>query len=872
MKFFYAAALFFAVACHALADQTPLVDFSDPAVVKGIRFASQKGGEAALEPVDGGVKFVFKNVVDAKLTANAFNSRIADINPDRRPREFYLTYRVRSFDGTASVRFFAPYSCSHTAAFKRTGKIETMRLRPEIVSMRKNRQYDSRELTSAALLVSGSGEIELFSFGATDTGADAVPHDSGMPHVDPDEFAIFPEPRMFRRGENTLPLAKFGRMIRLVGDVPPGPVDYFRKEMGMFYGFDYQESDKALIEFAVAESYDIERYGDIKFDGFAIDVSPGRIRVAAKEQKGLVFGIHVLCDIIKMSTGDVGVPKIRVCTVVDWPRFGIRVFSDMFHAGQHRNKYEPDTYADMLERFAISSRFNMFSIEPSGFYKWVSVPDIPTVPQAWTRDEFEQFVDRVNANAFEVMPKINGLGHVKGWPLADAETSARFGEDGSNQILCTRNPETQKVVLDSNEELLSICSKNPKYAPKYFHAGLDECRWQTDNLPPERHCRRCAGVPKNRIFLEQVKSLNDWCRSKGLRMVMWSDMIRACHNGLNKFMCYEIEPEIPKDVIYANWSSYEFFEIPESVASGHENWLMLTGYKDDSEGDEYVTGHGLYICTDNWWLSRSRASNTAAYGIMAQRILSDAMWRRRPSACGGDVGSVASRDGDGLSLVRRWGDFLMRNWSRKPIPSGSTTFSHVELDSLATLPLCAGFDAQAKQIGGVAVRLVSKDGKVNAVEARGSKTVIGIGRKAASLAILHAATVPADVATKFYSRGRYAQETFGPVIAEYEVEYEDGSQDRIEIRFGWNTAEYFSCPTLFDIFARYPADCRSVMTGALPKPADAGPRTPDTGVATMYEWVNPYPRKTIKSVSLVRKDSLARYAVMSISARNPTNQ
>lgn len=868
MRWYCAAVIFFISVGIAFAGQTQLANFADPAVVKGVRFSAPRGGSASVVPTDGGIKLLFSDVTDAKLTVSAVEKRIAELRSDMRPREFYLTYRVRSFDGTASVRFFAPYPCTHAAAFKRTGKIETMRLKPEIVSMRKTRQYDRRKLSAAALLISGSGEIEIFAFGAAEPGADAVPHDFALPHVDPDSFAIFPEPRIMRCRDDFRHLAEFGGTFRLVGDVPPGPVEYFRREMKRFYDIGFSRSEKASIEFAVSGEYDIEGYGDIKFDGFAVDVSSERIRVAAKNQKGIVFGIHVLCDIIKMSTGDVGSPRVRVCTVVDWPRFGIRVLNDMFHAGQHRNKYEPDTYADMLERFAIASRFNMFAVEPSGFYKWASVPYIPTVTQAWSRCEFERFVDRVNANAFEVMPKINGLGHVKGWPLADVETSARFGEDGSNQILCTRNPDTQKMVLDSNEELLSICSKNPRYAPKYFHVGLDECRWQTDNIAPERHCRRCAGIPKNRIFLDQTKSLNDWCRSKGLRMVMWSDMVRAYHNGLNKFKCYEIESEIPKDVIYANWSSFEFLEIAESVASGHENWLMFTGYKDDPEGDEHVTGHGLYICTDNWWLSRSRASNTAAYGIMAQRILSDAMWRRRPSACGGDVGTVASRGGDGLSLVKRWGDFLMRNWSRKPIPMGTSSFSPVELGGIAKLPLGAAFDVGVKRIGGVDVRLVSEDGKVRAVEAKSDGTVIGVGRKAASLAFLHAATIPADVAARFFSRGYYAQDTFGPVIAEYEVEYEDGSRGKIEIRFGWNTAEYYSNPTLFDIFARYPADCRAVMTGAVDKPEDAGPRAPDTAVATMYEWVNPYPGKEIKSLSLVRRDALARYAVMSISARN----
>ena len=60
-------------------------------------------------------------------------------------------------------------------------------------------------------------------------------------------------------------------------------------------------------------------------------------------------------------------------------------------------------------------------------------------------------------------------------------------------------------------------------------------------------------------------------------MVMWVDMIRAYHNGLNKFRCFDIEPQIPKDVIYDNWSSHDNFEIAATAAAGHDYVLRQGG-------------------------------------------------------------------------------------------------------------------------------------------------------------------------------------------------------------------------------------------------------------------------------------------------------
>lgn len=864
------AACLAALASGAECGRSVIADFSVPAVAKGSRLVSKNGGEASCEIVTDGIRLSFKGVDGASFSANHVSAAIAAIPPESRPSEFYLKYRARSFDGDASVRFMAPYACSHIAPFRCTGNVETMRLRPGIVSMRKNRQFDSRSLADVRMVFTGSGEIDILEFGSLVADSEEPPEDAGLPHVDSEAFAIYPEPRIFRDGGKAIPLARFGKSIRIVGDVPPGPVDYFIKEMKRFYGWECGKSAKARIEFAVAKDCDIEGYDRIVFDGFAIDISEGRVRVAAKDQKGIVFGVHVLCDMVKMATGDVGGPKVRLCTVVDWPRADKRILSDMLH--QWRSKYDPSFYADVCERFAVQSRFNMYALEPK-VYRYESAPSVPVPDYAWTRSDLESVVDRFNANAFAVIPKMNGLGHVRGWPLSNQEIAAMYGEDGDLNTLCTRNPETMKILFDSFGEVLDICSRNSKYAPKYFHAGMDECRWKnTDSTPPEQRCPRCAGVPRNRIFLDQVKRINDWCRSRGVRMVMWADMVRACHNGLNRFKCCEIEQEIPKDVIYDNWSSWDFFEMPDSVAGGRENWRTLTGFKDDPEADGCASAHGLYICMNNWWLVANNRHGGAPYGLMAQRILGDFMWRKPPTVCAGDGGSVTRRVGDGLAKVRRWGDFIVRNWSRKPIPGGTSTFAGVDISPVAALPLSASFDVGTRELSGVPVSLVVRSGTVMAAEAKGDGTVINVGRKAASVVILHSATVPESKMQAYYSRDNYSGLMRGPVIAEYDVEYSDGAHGKAEVCLGWNVAEYRSRPTLFDVFARYPADCRAVMTGSLPKSGGDDPRAADTGVATMYEWVNPHPEKVIKSLTLVRRDSLARYAVLSISARNPIKQ
>ena len=848
----------FVLCCDAAVPQQRimLVDFSDYAVATGcVSSVVEAGGTVKLYPRSDCLNLVFDKVVKTRISVPSFFGSIGAMLPENNGIEFYLKYRARKLDGKFMIRFpsVSIHAATGLTAIKTSAKEEISRFRPELIVAPDDSQLDGRKVTDIGFTVKdGSGDIDLIEFGVVDKGPLPSPHDFGLPHVDSEAFAIFPEPRIFHDTGHVVPFASFGSRFSLSGDIPPGPVDYFVHEMKSFYGIDFTESKDAKIEFAVAEKYPIDSFCKIKFDGFAIDIATNHIRVAAKDPKGLVFGIHVLVDMIKMASGDIGTPKARLCTVVDWPRTDKRFFIDVF-SGWEVVRYEPDMFLAMCERFPISARFNMFSIELKRMYRWESTPEV-VLPDAWTKADLEKVVDFFNANAFTFFPRKACLGHM-GAMLATKMLAAKYGEDGDRSTLCTGNPEALKMLFSSLDEIHSICSRNPKYAPKYFYAGMDECRWKkTLEKPPEKRCPRCKGIPKNRIFLEQARRVDEWCRKKGLKMVMPADMVRAYHNGIGRWKCYEVEGEIPKDVIYLNWSPWDFMEIEETAAAGHENWKQ--GYSDDPEGDASASAYGIATFDLNWWLVANqrggRKVGGAFYGPMAQRILADYSWRRAPS------GSMH----DGHSLVSRWGDFILRNWSRKPIPHGAATFTPIDISKVATLALSAEFDTSLKSLSGVPVHMVVQGQKTLAAEAVPDGVNIFVGRKAASLALLHAVAVPGE----FYSYMNRSGDTAGEPVAEYMVKYADETYEKITVRYGWHATDYRSGPTIGRVFARYPAGCRAVLTGRLPAGYDDV--ASDTGIATMYEWVNPHPEKEIKSLLLLRKNRLARYAALAITARD----
>lgn len=704
-------------------------------------------------------------------------------------------------------------------------------------------------------------------------------------------ICIFPEPKEFVLNKDRREI-KDGTGYFLTNNEINFCGDFLKEELRRFYGIsinqvksvenadiiiDLNLKDKKVKELLRKKNL-MDKFEKIKYDGYFLLVDEDKIIVSAKEKRGVLYGINVLLDLIKMTTGEIGENVyVNNCIVCDWPDFKIRYWEDDFRSWFPMQKVNPSLYMSMLEKFPLKFRYNGFAICPSDFLHWECAPSI-RLTQGWTIDEFKGLVKFLNKRYVPAIPSLhyNTHGHME-WLLTYPEY-AYLREDGDIYTLCTRHPDTYKVLFGFFDEIIKLTGENSEYKSNYFFVGLDEVRWKTFEVPEEKRCKYCAGIPKNIIFLEHIYKLYDYLKSKGYKMVMYSDMLTEEHNGLNEFKCALIRDKLPKDLIMAHWSILDYPGISRFKALGIENWKIDTGFRIDRLNEDMITGRGFGIFTPNWWLSINRNPETGRYVPMAQAIYANACWNLFPA------GKETWRE-----YERKYGNFLMYNWSRKPLLSASKEVKTIDIKSIVNTPVIdkdgngwfglgekadlSLIDFSVKEIYGIPVKFTFKNNIPMCIKLKNKQDIfqIKIGDKLASLILLHASHIDEKDISTFRRRENYKDNPEGLPIVKYTVKYKDGTTSNFTINLGWNISLWKINPmSPNEIFSKYVVDSRSVWEGHTKQAKEKN--LPEDIAIYQYEWVNPYPEKEIEYITLEKLSvepacDFVSYALLSISAR-----
>lgn len=705
-----------------------------------------------------------------------------------------------------------------------------------------------------------------------------------------DAIAIFPEPKEFYRENGEMKLTD-GMTYTVTSPEIEICGEKLEKELKDFYDLKLKkvsEIEKANIIIDYRLSGDVktllkrmgleDKFNKIKYDGFIVTITPEKVLITAKEKRGALYGTNVFLDLIKMSSGDIGPPKVCYATVVDWPDYEIRYWIHHLFGYYPRNKYDPELYCEMLEKIPFRFRYNGLSIELGDYYNWKCAPI--GVPQAWNHDDFQKIIDCAYKNFVPVFPKVNSLSHME-WLLRHPEYKF-LREDGwpptddwsPPYTICTKNPKTYEILFGFYDEYISLLSKNPEFSPKYFHIGLDEAQWRTKAVPPEQRCKYCAGIPKNEIYIEHIHNLTNYLKKKGIIPIIWSDCMVEEHNGYN-FGGVLIRDRLPKEIIIAHWSKIDYPAIPRFHKLGIENWKISTGYQVSRLNEDLIKGQGLYICSYYWWNSFLRTIQQGRYGLMAQALYANAIWNLFPDY----------DDTSWLKYERIYGNFLMKNWSRKPLKGATDEIKTIDIsdvvnevivdeipgDGKGWFDLGADYDLSLinfnniKEIEGIPVKFAKKDGKIaclkfNPYEKKNIN--IPLRDKIGSLILLHAANL--DEKCREYLKGKDPLKGF-PII-KYIIKYVDGKEEFFEVLSGWNINNWKINPLdRNEIFSKYVIDARSIFEGHT-KFAKNKNLLPDI-VLYQYEWANPFPEKEIEYIQIESLGTPAGYALLSISAR-----
>ena len=304
-------------------------------------------------------------------------------------------------------------------------------------------------------------------------------------------------------------------------------------------------------------------------EGYHLTTAVDRISIAGSDLRGLLYGAASLYQL--SLTG-----QIQPIEINDAPFLGFRGV----HLGLPSRENIP--FLKRLIRYLlIPMRYNTLFVEIGAGMRYDRHPEIN---EAWGRckekyeagewpmvghldmiaygsflekEEVADIFEYAKALGMEAIPEVHSLSHVQFLTNVRpdiAEIPAAREEEGDVDLLvddglnqeffpscyCPSNEESYKLLFDVLDEVIEVTK--PK---RYVHMGHDEV-YQIGV------CKVCREKDPAQLFADDVTRIHDYLAAKGLKMMIWSDMLQKASN-------YKTPPaidRIPKDIVMLDFIWY----------------------------------------------------------------------------------------------------------------------------------------------------------------------------------------------------------------------------------------------------------------------------------------------------------------------------
>lgn len=330
---------------------------------------------------------------------------------------------------------------------------------------------------------------------------------------------LIPEPKIVRFGaEETEDFALTGRLVlddQLPDSAEFGPV---RQEMGRFAADINRETGvKAIVQTGSASgrniSVRVEQTGAITTlpaEGYQLSVTPEEIRIVGRDAAGAFYGLQTLRQLRERRAN--GRFVFAGASITDWPSLSFR--------GVHLfvGKEALPFHQRLIERVLSRYKLNKMVLECE-YAHWSSHPEI-AVPYGMSLDDLRADVASVRSHFLEPIPLINSLGHSE-WIFANHQHQDLVEDVTSQHAYDASNPDTYKFIFDVFGEALDI------FHPRLFHIGHDEVKVPSQDKAFGKYPARPGNIQKgaSALFIEDTNRLTDWLRGRGVRTILWSDML-----------------------------------------------------------------------------------------------------------------------------------------------------------------------------------------------------------------------------------------------------------------------------------------------------------------------------------------------------------
>lgn len=389
-----------------------------------------------------------------------------------------------------------------------------------------------------------------------------------------DEKDIFPTPDLVTFGGETVPAEVFDSFSS-DSDAGREAGRILCEKFEEITGVAMSESDEGRVRFATDES--------ISKQGFKVCVAKDGAVISACDKRGFVMGVETFIKLCEKGV-------VHIADIVDTPAYPFRGVHLFLPSEKGMD------FAKRLVKYVISPMgYNSIIIEIAGGMKFESHPEIneavinankmhaegkwPMFPHAGVaeggcveKDIIRDFIDYIRSFGIDVIPEIQSLGHVQFMTLAHPEiaeieeTEKELNIDTRDEdarpetfykhSYCPSNPKSYEILFDLIDEIVEVFKPD-----EYVHMGHDEV-YQIGVCPV------CKKRDAAQLYYEDVMKIHDYLAKKGLKMMIWSDMIQPVSH-------YATRPAIdmlPKDIMMLDFVWY--FHLDKDI----EDNLLNKGY------------------------------------------------------------------------------------------------------------------------------------------------------------------------------------------------------------------------------------------------------------------------------------------------------
>jgi hypothetical protein len=562
-------------------------------------------------------------------------------------------------------------------------------------------------------------------------------------------------------------------------------------------------------------------------EGYHLAVEKNRVVITGADEPALYYGTVTFFQLLRSPmriTADLEVPCVRITDRPDTPNRLVR----LEHPHHFRNNALGDNRGiaylmDWTDRFVAGTKSNVLFIDFSALVRYERRPEFNGVERIYSLDDLRRFGAFCRDRFIDLCPAWQVGGHATWWLTVGYHPELR--EKGWRSQADVTHPDHDPIVLDCMLDVIEALQ------PKYASPKSDE--WWHSRRDGETPDERLRGKTRAQAFLDLHVRLHRWLQARGIRMMVYHDMLTPYHNG-RRFGLYRIIDEFPKDTIINLWSAGEAArDIAYFTGHGFTVWTNATGFftlPPDLEAQVGGIGKGLYSFGNYRHGLLDEDSDLASMAYVLRTA--DYAWthaRRGPWSTGY------------LTAVRHM-------MAVEPNPHAGPKAVPIAMGaarthSFAALLQAAGAKAVpepprgAQEIGFVPMRLADEGKKDCLALGKGAEPVtLPVGRRAASLVFLHTARInnPDDPAI---AGARNRTWLYGWPCGHYVVHYADGKTATLKARLTMNVKR-------FDTDAANRATNENRYVWSL-RGGDGGPVH-----LFQWEWVNPRPEAPIERITV----------------------